>query len=417
MLLLAGGLLLVWGLELVGYICLTPALPQRAVVERPLFQVLGQAASWLAYSLSLLRAPLGLVPYLAKLVMQLGLRLRYEAWQTTYRREILNLLAEIANLGLTWWLLSWLLGAPAEHWWVFCCYLPLWAEAVRLLAERIPILFSAGWQCLPHRRLALYLQRRMLLPAGSVLGRYCGYYSLADHERAALVLRALKQRAAADPEVAQRLAYLQGFRVIPERQGLRGGLVRDVARGEVFIHGVWSNDPWLLSGIALRRAPWSFDPRYLARPFYYMSGSNRSMSLFVLRNARYSLPYALFQFGHEIRVGRLHFFYVVLRWLGCDIERKVWVDGTFQNDQWIAWLKKKLGRGSEVRELRPLYNDQEVLAELCAGGTGRLSAQQIAERYVYPLIYVEEMLLPQVIQRQEERDHEQYTRRAYADHQ
>ena len=78
-----------------------------------------------------------------------------------------------------------------------------------------------------------------------------------------------------------------------------------------------------------------FDPRYLRRPFYYMTEANRLATLFVLQHARYSPSFALFQFGHEIRVARLHFFYVILRRTGLDIEEKVMADGTFQFDQFI----------------------------------------------------------------------------------
>ncbi|WP_136625288.1 hypothetical protein [Dictyobacter kobayashii] len=407
---LGAGLGIAWCVELAGYVCLTPALPVKPVRAWVGWNWLGLGAFYIAYGLSLLRAPLGLVPYLVKLGMHFGLRWRYEARRTTYVREVVNLLAELANVLLTWGLVWWLVGPLRLQWWVLVCYLPLWAEALRLLAERVPIIFSAAWQLLPHRAIAYYLQRRRSYRPGSIGGRYCCYYSLSDEERAALVLEVLKQRVAADGEVAQRLAYMQAFRIIPQQQALRGGLVRDVARGEVFVHGIWTNDPWLLSGMALRRAPWSFDPRYVARPFYYMSGSNRAMSRFVLRNARYSLPYALFQFGHEIRVARLHFFYTLLRWLGADIERTVWDDGTFQNDQCIYWLKQRLGWDPGLAERRPLYADAEVLAELATGGEAEGSepiAQQVAERYIYPLSYVEEVLLPQY-RKQKEAVHAQF---------
>jgi hypothetical protein len=388
-------LVLFWCLELVGYLFLIPDPVRPPIRERPLLKHFGTLAYGIAYVLSLLRAPLGLLPYLIKLWLILGLKIRYEARRTTYTRELLNMFGDIANLAGTWGIVWLIAGSPRLHWLVICCYLPLWAESVRLFAERVPIIFSAAWQLTPHRRIACLLlqhssQKRLWRP----LERYVYYYSLSDSDKAAYVLETLKHQA--DSEVSERLAYLRAFRIVPQQQALRGGLVRDVARGEVFIHAIWTHDPWLLAGMALRRSPWSFDPRYLRRPFAYMSQANRVMSLFVLRNARYCLPYAVFQFGHEIRVARLHCFYVLLRWLGVDIERKVWVDGTFQNDQIIFWLKQRLTHNATLTELRPLYSDEEVIAELTqtlSSGV-HLSALEIAERYVYPLQYIEEVLIP-----------------------
>lgn len=402
-------LILVWCLELVGYFFMTPDQARPPLRNRPWLRHLGTLAYGISYALSLLRTPLGLLPYLVKLWLHLGLKIRYEARRTTYARELLNMCSEIANLILTWELVRLLVGPARLQELVILCYLPLWAESVRLLAERVPILFSAAWQLTPHRQIAHFLQQCVgLRLSWRAVQRYCHYYSLSDTDRAVYALAALKHRAADDPEVAGRLAYLRAFRIVPQQQGLRGGLVRDVTQGEVFIHAVWTSDPWLLAGMALRRSPWSFDPRYQQRPFYYMSGANRTMSLFVLRHARYSLPYALFQFGHEIRVARLHCFYVLLRRLGTDIERKVWADGTFQNDQCIFWLKKHLTHTVALTEPHALYSDEEVLAELAlTSSTGiHLSASEIAARYVYPLKYVEEVLLPQLLQIQKETQYE-----------
>jgi hypothetical protein len=347
--------------------------------------------------LSLLRAPLALLPYLVKLLLIFGLKIRYEARRTTYTRELLNMLGDIANLAGSWGVVWLVVGPLRPQWLVVCCYLLLWAESVRLFAERVPIIFSSIWQLAPHERIAhLMLRYQPKRRFWKVLERYVHYYSLSDADKAAYVLESLKQRAAADTEVLERLAYLHAFRIVPQQQSLRGGLVRDVAQGEVFIHAIWTRDPWLLIGTALRRSPWSFDPRYLRRPFAYMSEANRVMSLFVLRHAQYSPPYALFQFGHEIRVARLHCFYVLLRWIGADIERRVWADGTFQNDQIIFWLKQSFSDDPTLTELRPLYNDKEVISELTQtlSASIHLSALEIAERYVYPLKYVEEVLIP-----------------------
>ena len=395
----------VWFSEVIGYILFLPEPAPSPVRDHPWLKHTGTIVYGISYSLSLLRAPLGLFPYMFKVWLQLGLRIGYEARRTTYLREVLNMFGELTNLLLTWLLVRSVIGPARPQWWVILCYLPLWAESIRLLAERIPILFSAVWQLTPHRRIAEYVQQHFqVILAWNVVRRYCRYYCLSDADRAAYILGTLKHLASSDPDVADRLAYLHAFRIVPPTQGLRGGLVRNVAKGEVFVHASWTADPWLLIGMALRRSPWPFDPRYLRRPFYYMSEANRVTSLFVLQHARYTLPYALFQFGHEIRVARLHCFYVLLRWLGADIERKVWADGTFQNDQGIAWLKQRLGYTSDMNEPGPLYNDSEVLLELEQKISTDPTALEIAEHYMYPLKYVEEVLLPLIVRQKEARD-------------
>lgn len=388
-------------LEFVTYTFLLPDLSWRGRPQ-PWLRSLGNLVYGVSYTLSLLRAPLGLLPYLVKLFIFFGLRIRYEARRTSYVRELLNLFGDVLNLALTT-LLVWLLIGPLSwHWLQVLCYLPLIAESIRLVAERLPTIFSAAWQLLPHRRIAAWLQLRAQTGRwwGFVprcLGRYCHYYALSDEERAEFVLQALKRRSACDVEVAQKLAYVQAFQIVPQQYALRGGIVRDVARGTIFIHAIWTADPWLLIGMALRRSGWVFDPRLMRRPFYYMSGANRLTSLFVLRHAHYSLPYAAFQFGHEIRVARLHCFYALLRWLGADVERKISADGSFQNDQFIFWLKRRF-EDSTLAIPRPLYTDQEVLFELLARPLAEAlpSALELAERYTYPLCYVEQVLLPQV---------------------
>ena len=399
----------VWMYGFVIYTFFVPDLRRRWPWMRPLSRVGGKLLFGVASVLSLLRAPLGLLPYLVKLFLIFGLRIRYEAHRTTYARELLNLLGDVANLALSWWLIAWLITPFGPSGLLLLCYLPVWAELVRLLAERLPSVFSAVWQMMPHRRMAQGLidrQRSGLFwyLIFRSLALYCAYYALDDFERAEAVLRALKCRAGDDVEVSKRLEYIRAFRIVPQKQGLRGGMVRDVARGEVFIHGIWTADPWLLIGMALRRAPWSFDPRYLRRPFYYMSEANRVTSLFVLEQMYYSPPFALFQFGHEIRVARLSIFYGVLRWLGADIERKVWADGTFQTDQMIFWLRQRFSRSPQI-EPRPLSTDEEVLSDMTAAmmeGRALPTAQMLAARYVYPVKYIEEVLLPHIQQIQEE---------------
>ena len=76
-------------------------------------------------------------------------------------------------------------------------------------------------------------------------------------------------------------------------------------------------------------------------------------------------------------------------------ERKVFADGTFQNDQFIFWLRKTLGRDRTLTEPRPLYSDAEVIAE-AAHTEIFLTASEIATRYTYPQKYVDEVLWPQI---------------------
>lgn len=361
----------------------------------------GMGAYIVAYVLSLLRAPLGLLPYLTKLFIFFVLRIRYESPQSTYIREVVNMIGDFVNLGLSSAFVWLLVGPPILQSLTFILYIPVAAELVRLIAERVPIVVSATWQLLPHRRIAravLARQHGHLIWQRLARTRYCGYYTLSDAGRADAVLRALKQWAKNDGDMAQRLAYIKAFRIIPQQHGLRSGKVRDVAAGEVFIHACWTSDPWLLIGMAMRRAPWYFDPRYLRRPFYYMTEANRLATLAVLEHARYSPLYALFQFGHEIRVARLHLFYTVLRWLGADVEKKVYADSTFQFDQFIFWLVKQFAHRHAKPEQRLLYTDEEVIAEMLDRQTllEPSAAQDIAVRYTYPLKYVEEVLLDKI---------------------
>ncbi|MDQ2717708.1 MAG: hypothetical protein M3Z08_22675, partial [Chloroflexota bacterium] len=358
---------MVFGIELLYYVFFIPDPKQKPLTFSALDKYLGVAAYTVAYVLSLLRAPLGLLPYLVKIVIFFGLKVRYESARSTYFREVLNMLGDVLNLGGSSLCIFLIVGKPASALPGLILYLPIWAECVRLLTERVPIIYSAAWQLTPHKRVARLLLacQHSGLPwrvIARCLARYCRYYAPVDAERAAYVLETLKQRARQDGDLACRLEYMHAFRIMPLEHGLRGGSVRDVARGEVWIHAAWTNDPWLLVGMAIRRAPWMFDPRYLRRPPYYMTQSNRLATLLVLQHARYSPPFAVFQFGHEIRVARLHLFYLVLRWLGADIEAKVLADGTFQFDQLICSLDVAIHPDHAPEKQRPLWSDEEAIA-------------------------------------------------------
>src|SRR5438874_3103058 len=360
--------LIVSAIGLTFYLFLIPDPSPKPLHVRPVDKYLGRVAYIIAYILSLLRAPLGLFPYLVKLFIFFGLNIRYESARSTYLREVINMIGDFVNLGLTTLLVLAVVGPAELQSLTLILYLPLAAELIRLVTERVPITFSAMWQLIPHRSIVRMVQAGQ---QSSVIckwfvrrcTRYCCYYALSDTGRMEYVLCALKQLAACDRDMSKRLEYIQAFRIIPLHCGLRSGQVRDVAMAEVFIHSTWTNDPWLLVGMAIRRAPWIFDPRYLRRPFYYMTEANRLATLCVLEHARYSPPYAVFQFGHEIRVARLHLFYLVLRRLGLDIEYKVSADGTFQFDQFICSLEKRCDPGKTKAEQRLLYSDDEVIAD------------------------------------------------------
>ncbi len=396
-------ILCVFILHVICYTFLIPHPAQKPMIITRLDTYVGRGAYTAAYILSLLRAPLGLLPYLVKMFIFFALSIRYESAQSTYFREGINMVGDCVNLAGTALLILLVCGPPRIEPATFLLYIPVGAELVRLITERVPLTFSAMWQVIPHRRIAQrILSRQHAHWFGEAMAacftRYAHYYALSDTSRTAYLLRVLKRRAVSDEDMLKRLAYIQSFRIIPQCHGLRGGSVRDVARAEVFIHGIWTNDPWLLVGMAIRRAPWMFDPRYMRRPFYYMTEANRLATLFVLEHARYSLPYALFQFGHEIRVARLHFFYGLLRLLGADVEEKVSADGTFQFDQFIFWLARRFSHEQALPKQRYLYADDEVIEEiLCRQCEGeKITAMDVALRYTYPVKYVEEVLLQKI---------------------
>lgn len=391
--------LLIFFLQLACYTLLIPDPSQKPLRITSFDIYVGRIAYITAYLLSLLRAPLGFVPYLVKMFIFFVLKIRYESAESTYFREVINMVGDFVNLSLTTLLIFLLAGAPKVWFPTFILYIPSCAELVRLITERVPITFSALWQLLPHRNIAKAIQWRRQSHAFwkvAVATRYCRYYSLSDADRADYALCSLKHRAACDQETSKRLEYMYAFRIIPQQYGLRGGNVRDVARAEVFIHGIWTNDPWLLVGMAMRRAPWMFDPRYLRRPFYYMTEANRLATLFVLEHTRYSPPYAIFQFGHEIRVARLHLFYGLLRLIGADVEEKVSADGTFQFDQFIIYLARRLG--DHIPKQRYLYADDEVAEDiLCRYHENEtITAEEVASCYTYPVKYVQEVLLEKI---------------------
>ena len=382
--------------QLLFYSLCTPERKPRPITPSRLNTITVSMAYGLAYGLSILRLPFAILPYSIKVFGALILKKHY---------TVAHYVAVIEALRIGGELINWMVGfvvieqigliAPVLK---LPLYVSLYAEALRLFAEKGQIAGSVGWQTLPHRRIAAYLtaliQTRGPVLLNDRLNRYCQYYSLTDEQRIQYILGTLHAYAAADQEALTKLGYLSTLRIVPQTQGLRGGHVRNVARGEVFIHRQWTSDPWLLIGQSLRRTPWQFDPRFLRRPFYYRTESNRLSTFFVLTHARYCPTYALYQFGHEIKSARYDFFYRLFRWLNLNIEPKVQADGTFPFDQGITWVRHILF-STPYPSQSPLWADEDVLTDvrrrIACGET--LQALDIAEQYTYPLKYVEEVLL------------------------
>jgi hypothetical protein len=370
-----------------------------------------------AHVLAILRLPFAVLPYLLKLGISL---LRGRAYTTVgldLRCEAIRLGGELATFIVVAGVILGLAPIPASDPWAAMWHLAIAAEAIRLAAEKGSVALSGCWQLLPHRKIARLLGAagsgrgarddgnhialgvegllRGWNRAGGRLDRFRAYYSLDDEARARHVIAALEARAADDSEVSRRLSYVSGFRIVPDSHGLRAGQVRDVATGEIFIHRRWTNDPGLLAGLALRRSPWIFDPRYLRRPFYYRTEANPAVTLFVLRHARYAPRFAVFQFGHEIKAARFEILYAACRRLRLDLEKPVCEDGSYGFDPLLTEVRRLLGRDDPVPGTA-LWTVEEILAELrsCRARGEVDAALEIARRYTLPISYVREDLLP-----------------------
>lgn len=393
---IVGAALFVVG-QFIYYLIATPERTPHPIMPSYFDKSTASGLFAIAYVLSVLRLPFAVAPYVLKLFGALVLKKYYPVSQYLVVVEAVRILGELINWGLGIIILGELgnrvpvLGLP-----IYAC---IFAEALRLFSEKGQMIFSACWQLLPHRRIAHHLQAKFTeVPSKHALPewlhRYGSYYMLADEDRIEYILSSLRHYAAANVETSTKLAYLSTLRIVPSSNGMRGGHVRDVARGEVFIHREWTADPWLLMGQALRRTPWLFDPRFLRRPFYYRTESNRLATMFVLSHFRYSPTYALYQFGHEIKAARYDFFYRVLRRLKLDIEPKVQADGTFPFDQGVAWLNAAIF-GIQIPDQAPLWQDRDVIEDVkrrMEQGES-FTALDIAIQFTYPLKYVNEVLM------------------------
>jgi len=385
--------------ELLFYFGATPHLDEEPIRHYPLENGLGYAFFLVAQILTLLRLPFILLPYCLKLLFIL-------TQQTTYQRLCQKTWFDAVRVlgdGLNFWLMSFALLELASLWgsrWLV--YAAILAEGIRLLTEKGQSIFTTIWQYLPHRSLARLGQRHRLgfqrIGLEKSLQRYIDYYLLPDEARLDYLWQVMGQRAAAAPDLQRKLLYLQAFRIVPSAHTLRAGDVRHIARGELYIYQRWSNDPWLVLGLALRRSPWCFDPRYLHRPFFYRSESNRLTTLLVLQNPRFSLPFTLYQLGHEIKAARFAWFFGLARRLGYELEEPVGADGLYHFDPFLSWLQNRWGHKHDDERRRPLWRDEQVLAEvtLRIQSGESLSPMLIAEQYTYPSMYVAEVLWAQI---------------------
>ncbi|MBZ0274833.1 MAG: hypothetical protein K8I60_01740 [Anaerolineae bacterium] len=377
-------------LESVYYLITAPCPTPHPLPHRWYDRHLGNLFYIIAYILALLRLPFALLPYLLKIVIFFAARLLYNRYWSSYPFQAIRLVGDFTQ----WIIVTWLvyLAPPQSEILLAGIRLVILAEGVRLATEKGQMVFSASWQMIPHRMIARWLLRRQAATYpndenGHLLADYACYYALDDEARLQTILYSLKTSANHHPGLAARLDYLRAFRMVSQEHSLRCDDVREVASGTIYIHRHWTNDPWLLVGQALRRTPWMFDPRYLPRPFYYRSQSNRMATCFVLRHARWSWPYAWYQFGHEIKVARYDALFRLLRRFGIQCEEPVQADGRYRFDPLLRWLT-----GDDTPH-HPLLTDNEVMADM-EQRDNLPSAIEIAHQYVYPMKYVEEVLLP-----------------------
>jgi hypothetical protein len=349
-------------------------------------------AYYFAYVLSLLRLPFALIPYLLKLSLFLYLKKFFSNVWNKYPIQVIRIVGDFVNFFLAmtiFWefqkTFDWL---PIK----IVLVLSIIAEAVRLITEKGIMILSAFWQSLPHRSIAKSLQGKLCFHH---LKTYYGYYILSDQERLAKALRKLRvlARLSKNKQTISKLKYVNAFKIVPDSMDLRAGEVRNIARGEVYVHARWTNDPQLLYGLALRRSPWIFAPRFLRRPFYYRTEANRLMTAFVFENFRLCPLFAIYQFGHEVKSARYDAFYRFTRWLGYQLEEYVYADGTYKFDPFAKWILRNELKSNANRP-RPLWTDDEVLHDMDSCPIP--SAFEIAEMYTYPLKYVQEVLLPKL---------------------
>jgi hypothetical protein len=366
--------------EVVWYVFRTPSTRTAFYTRRTprLAQFLYNGA----HSLTLLRLPYTLLPYLTKLLLFVVLRGRFKSVWDSGGMQAARLMGDAVNFALVS-LLLWSLALPVSRLVMLFITWVIWAEWLRLLAEKGQTVWSGVWQLLPHRYMAWRLMRLRHI---AWVRHYCAYYVLPDADRLAYLLRVLRLSLYMHPDSAAKMAYVTQFRIVPPTHPLRQAHVRDVASGAIFIHRRWTNDPYLLLGLALRRSPWIFDPRYLRRPFFYRMEANKYMTLMVLEHATVTPPFAWYQFGHEVKAARFDMFFRLCRQVGWQVEKPVGADGEYTFDPMLKWL------AGAAQPPVPLCTDEQALAAIEQSRL-TLNAADIARRYTYPEKYVREVLL------------------------
>lgn len=350
-------------------------------------------AYYLAYLLSLLRLPFALIPYVLKLILYYCLGGSFSGFWGKRFVQLFRTFGDFINFLITVLLFFKIYEVVSFSVIKNLLLLSTIAEAIRLSTEKGVMMFSAVWQIIPHRSIAqgLHANKR-----SNIFRTYYKYYLLSDEDRLVSVLRRLKAlaRLLKRTQTHSKLRYVNSFQIVPGSIDLRAGTVRNVAQGIIYVHASWTNNPDILCGQALRRSPWIFDPRYLRRPFYYRTEANRLMTLFVFENARLCPLFAIYQFGHEIKSARFDAFFRIARWFGYELEEPINADGTYNFDPFAKLIFKRRLNWT-MKASRPLWNDDEVVADLA--GKPFSSALEIAEKYTYPLIYVQEVLLSKLL--------------------
>ena len=389
--------------QLLFYFVATPTPSSKFLPLVPFENRLGVTVLVLAHVLSILRLPFTILPYFLKLIWAMISTERYFLKSYSAKFEILRPAGDATNFIFVSYVLLQLypLGLfPGLRFVVHAC---IWAEFIRLFSEKGQIAFSGLWQYLPHRFFVSCLRSWVsTFPANHFqqahfLQAYVHYYSLDNNERIDYLVEVIRHRAALKQDLSVKLAYFHKFRIVSDNHLLRAGKVRDVALGEVFIYARWTNDPWLLIGLAIRRSPWLFDPRFLRRPFYYRTESNLLATLLILQNPLFSWPFTLYQFGHEIKAARFNCFYRFLQLIRINFEETVREDGTYQFDPLLNRLLR-IHHGSTFKESRALWSDEEVVNDVIYRRIGGecITPIEIAHQYTYPLSYIEEILWPQI---------------------
>lgn len=355
---------------------------------------LGSIAYKVAYPLTILRLPYALIPYLAKTFIWFLIGPKREIYWSYPLPQFLRTIGDWANLVFTSGLIVRLTSEiEAATPIIVVCLL---AEYIRLAAEKGQMLFSAGWQMLPHRRIAQSLSKTECSWLKRCFAAYIRYYQLSDADRIRYIEGVVAHYTSTNQAAQKQLRYFHGFEIVSPTHPLWSGVVRNVSRGTVYIHRHWSNEPWLLIGQALRRSSWIYDPRILPRPFYYWSQANVLMTLFVLQNARLSPPYAFYQWGNQIKVARNELFHRILGYLNLSVEQHVRADGSYDFQPLeLSWIHKRLYAKSP--DVRALWNEDETVDEILSQGFESLPTQmEIAERFTFPSEYVDEVLYKKI---------------------